>query len=261
MPTVDVDGATIPYTVHGEGPALVLIHGTGPGAPITWSHLIDHFSAAHTVLVPDLSGSEAAIDQGGPLSLETLASQVLAVLDDAGVHTASLVGFSLGAPVAVTVAASAPERVAKLVLAAGWSDSGDEYVRNFMTVWEQLAGQPETFGRFAALTAFSGSYLNLLGHDGVEALIPNMQPTPNLLRQIALNQRVYLGDALKALTAPTLIIGATWDRTIPVNLARDLHAAIPGSRYAELDSGHVLVLERPREFVELVGTFLRDDSA
>ncbi|MEV4170564.1 hypothetical protein [Nonomuraea sp. NPDC049709] len=52
-----------------------------------------------------------------------------------------------------------------------------------------------------------------------------------------------LGDLLPKITAPTLVIGNPRDYLVPVERAR----ALPGGEYAELDSGHVVVHERPAE--------------
>ncbi|MER5418861.1 alpha/beta fold hydrolase [Streptosporangium roseum] len=61
---------------------------------------------------------------------------------------------------------------------------------------------------------------------------------------------------LPLITAPTLVIGNTQDYLVPVEHSRELHRLIPGSRYAELDSGHVVVLERPAELTELIREFI-----
>ncbi|WP_228645775.1 alpha/beta fold hydrolase [Microtetraspora sp. AC03309] len=44
--------------------------------------------------------------------------------------------------------------------------------------------------------------------------------------------------------------------TVPVENSRELHAAIAGSEYAEIDSGHVVLMERPEEWVRLVAEFV-----
>lgn len=256
MPTVTAGNSRIPYRVVGTGgPGLVLVHGTGPGSGM-WDHLLDRFGAAHTVLLPELSGSQDAEDDGGELTVDLLADQVIAVIGDSGLAPVDVVGFSMGAPIAVAVAAGRPELVRRLVPAAGWTDPGDEYLRNMMTVWRGIADNPAAFGRFATLTGFSRDFLNSIGRDAVELNASFMQPTPGLLRQIDLNLRLDIRDLLPRVKAPTLVIGCGQDATIPVDNARRLHAALPGSRYAELDSGHVVVFERATQFTDTVLDFL-----
>jgi pimeloyl-ACP methyl ester carboxylesterase len=67
---------------------------------------------------------------------------------------------------------------------------------------------------------------------------------------------VDIRDKLRQINAPTLVIGNTQDHLIPVAHARALHAAIPGSEYAEPDSGHVVLHERPTEITTLIRDFV-----
>ncbi len=255
MPTVSAGTARVPYRVEGTGPRLVLVHGTGPGASITWGGLAGRFTGDRTVVMPDLSGSENAEDDGGELTVPLLAAQVVAVIEDTGAGPVDLAGFSLGAPVAAAVAATRPELVRRLVLAAGFARA-DEYLRNLMIVWRRLAGDAEAFGRLVTLTGFGRDFLEGLGREEVERLTSNLLPTPGVLRQVALNARLDIVGLLPAVHAETLVIGCTQDATVPVGNARELHAAIAHSVYAEIDSGHVVVLERPDAFADLVRDFV-----
>ncbi|MEV7774458.1 alpha/beta hydrolase [Kitasatospora sp. NPDC086791] len=257
MPTITVGTARIPYRVVGDGPeTLVLVHGTGPGSGM-WDGLLDSFTDRYTVLLPDLSGSEAAEDDGEPLTLETLADQVNAVIDHAGRGPADVFGFSLGAVVATAAAARRPDRVRRLVAAAGWiSAEQDEYLRLSMATWLSLADHPSAFGGYATLTAFSGGFLDRIGRAAVEANTAYLRPTPGTLRHIALNLGLDLTPLLPRVQAPALVIGCTQDATVPVRNARQLHAALPGSVYAEFDTGHIVLAEETEAFTRTVREFL-----
>ncbi|GLY32332.1 alpha/beta hydrolase [Kineosporia sp. NBRC 101731] len=258
MPTISVGSAKIPYRVTGEGPVLVLVHGTGPNAEIQFGHLLERF-AGNTVVVPDLSGTEPVIDDGAPLTVERLAEQVLAVIDDLGADQVDLAGFSLGSPVAVAVAARRPEVVRRLVLVAGWDlASADEYQRNMFRVWRRLADlDDDAFGRYSTFTGFSHGFLNTIGREQVEAIVPNLKPTPNLIRQIDLCQTLDVRELLPQVRAQTLVVGLADDATVPVAASGRLHAAIPGSQYQEVASGHVVPLEQPDAFVAAIRDFIQ----
>ncbi|GGK93873.1 alpha/beta hydrolase [Planomonospora parontospora subsp. parontospora] len=286
MPVVTVGNAQVHYTRTGTGPALVLVHGTGSaGAELTWGGIAHRFADRHTVIMPDLSGTDRTSDDGAPLTVEGLAEQVAAVIEDAvdttdGAGAAGtmgsagaavtagaagpavdVLGFSMGAPVAAALAASRPGLVRRLVMVAGWvRTDADEYVRNLFTLWRRLGTvDAEAFGRSVTMTGFSRGFLNTIGRDEVEKLVPNLPPTPGTLRHVDLDSRVDIRWLLPLVRAETLVVGCSQDATVPVGNSRDLHAAIPGSAYAEIDAGHVVFFEKPDEFVGLVRDFLVRD--
>jgi pimeloyl-ACP methyl ester carboxylesterase len=258
MPTLTVDGARVHYHRTGEGPALVLVHGTGSaGAAVNWGQITPRFAGHRTVIAPDLSGTEATVDDGGPLTAEGLAAQVVAVVEDAAEGPVDLLGFSMGASVTAAVAALRPDLVRRLVLAAGWAHTdGDAYLRSLFTLWQELGtASPAAFGRAVATTGFSRGFLNAIGRERFEALIPNMPPTEGTLRHIDYDLRVDIRHLLPRVQAHTLVVGATQDITVPVEHSRALHAAIAGSSYAEIDAGHVMFFEQEDAFVKLVTDF------
>ncbi|MFF5253967.1 alpha/beta fold hydrolase [Streptomyces leeuwenhoekii] len=258
MPTITVGDAHVHYGRTGSGPALVLVHGTGSaGAAVNWGRTTPAFAGHRTVITPDLSGTDATVDGGGPLTAEGLAAQVIAVIEDAADGPVDLLGFSMGATVAATVAALRPDLVRRLVLAAGWAHTdADAYLRSLFTLWRDLgSSDPASFGRAVTMTGFSRGFLNAIGHEQFEALIPNMPPTEGTLRHVAYDLRVDIRHLLPRIQAPTLVIGALQDSTVPVEHSRALHAAIADSSYAEIDAGHVMFFEQEDTFVKLVSEF------
>ncbi|MER6510808.1 alpha/beta hydrolase [Nonomuraea sp. NPDC001636] len=249
-----VSGTRVAYRTVGDGPGLVLLHGTGPGSS-TWNGLAERFADRNTVILPDLGGSDLVEDDGAPLTVEGLTEQLAAVIEDSGKAPVDLLGFSLGAVVALSLAATRPELVRRLIPVSGWAHTEDAYLRTALQTWLGLAGNPDAFARFSMLTAFSRRYLNSLDPEDLESRATYFRPHPNRLRQIDLGRRVDLRHLLPGITAPTLVVGAARDGLIPVENSRELHAAIPGSSYLELDTGHVSSVESPDDFVTLVRDF------
>ncbi|MFC4117081.1 alpha/beta fold hydrolase [Nonomuraea zeae] len=251
---LNVSGTRIAYRTLGDGPGLLLLHGTGPGS-MTWDGMAERLAARNTVILPDVGGSDLAEDDGGPLTVELLTEQLAAVIEDSGKAPVDLVGFSLGAVVALSLAATRPDLVRRLIPVSGPAHAEDAYLRTLTAVWLDLAEHPDGFARFAMMMGFSRHYLNSLSPEDLAKQAAFLQPSPDRLRQIDLVRRIEIRHLLPRIQTPTLVVGATHDALIPVESAREIHAAIPGSSYAELDTGHVSRTERPGEFIKLVQDF------
>jgi pimeloyl-ACP methyl ester carboxylesterase len=261
MPVVTADGATVHYTTSGSGPGLVLVAGTGLPAMINNGHLVPAFADRRTVILPDYAGSGDTIEPTGVLTVDILAGQVAAVAEAAADSPVDLVGYSLGAVVAAAVAATHTHLVRRLVLVAGWPSSDDPRQRLGFEVWQGLERTDhDLFTRFLQLSCFSAPFLSAIGADGVAQLIAGAPPiTEGMRRHIDLDGRADIRELLPKITAPTLVIGLTRDQVVPVEQARALHEAIEGSGFVEIDTGHLVVFERPDELVEIIQGFLLTD--
>jgi pimeloyl-ACP methyl ester carboxylesterase len=258
VPTVNANGASVHYTTTGSGPGLVMVAGTGLDAMTNYGHLLPAFADERTVILPDYAGSGATTEPAGELTVEILAGQVAAVAEAAADGPVDLVGYSLGAVVAAVVAATHTHLVRRLVLVAGWPNSDDARHRLGFEVWQGLERTDHAlFTRFLQLSCFSAPFLSAIGPEGVAQLIAAAPPiTEGMRRHIDLDGRADVRELLPKITAPTLVIGLARDQVVPLELARAMHEAIDGSGFVEIDSGHLVVFERPDELVAAVQGFL-----
>ncbi|MFD7628696.1 alpha/beta fold hydrolase [Streptomyces sp. NPDC059851] len=260
MPTIDVNGTPVHYTAQGHGPGLLFVHGTAADGESNFGHLREHFTDRRTVITPDYSGSGRTPLHADELSLEELADQVIGAARAVTDGPFDVVGFSLGAVVAAAAAAKHPELVRRLVVINGWARNDDPRQQLAVDLWRRLPDvDPEAFAAYSALMIFSPPFLAGFGSEGVKATVAGIRAELGTLRQIELDRRVDISDLLPSITARTLVIGSTRDALIPVEHSREIHAAVPGSAYAELDSGHMVVFERTAELVALLGDFLDQD--
>ncbi|GCE40088.1 2-hydroxy-6-oxo-6-phenylhexa-2,4-dienoate hydrolase [Rhodococcus wratislaviensis] len=114
-----VSGNDIFVAETGTGPAVVLLHGGGPGASgvSNYSRNIDALAQHYRVIVPDLPGygrSTKGVDQTDPFGY--LADSIRGLLDEMGIDTAHLVGNSYGGACALRLALDTPDRVEKMIL-------------------------------------------------------------------------------------------------------------------------------------------------
>jgi pimeloyl-ACP methyl ester carboxylesterase len=116
--SVPVIGGALDVGIHeGGGPPVVLIHGITANHH-TWEMVGDHLSDL-TLLAPDLRGRAGSASLPGPYGMRNHARDIVAILDHAGIDTATIVGHSMGGFVAAAFAVDHPERVAGLVLVDG----------------------------------------------------------------------------------------------------------------------------------------------
>ena len=97
--------------------AVLLLHGW-PDSSRMWDHQVTALAGAgHRVLAPDLRGFGLSDRPAGKAAytLDLLVADALAVMDDAGVERAAVVGHDWGAVLAWALAAAAPQRVSATV--------------------------------------------------------------------------------------------------------------------------------------------------
>src|SRR5512132_1726442 len=137
MPRVDVDGLTINYDVQGEGEPLLLIPYLSADHAC-YAFQLPAYTKHFSCIAIDLPGSGVSDKPPGPYSTEGYADQVAAFLAAIGVEQAHVAGMSLGAAVAIHLAARHPGRVRSLSLHSGWHAT-DDYLKIVVEQWRALA--------------------------------------------------------------------------------------------------------------------------
>jgi len=121
-----VNGLQLYYEVHGTGQPLVLI----PGGLMTIAQmgaLVPSLAQTRQVIAiePQAHGHTADIDR--PLSYEQLADDTAVLMAQLDLGRADVLGFSVGAGVALQVAVRHPDQVRKLVVLSGTFRGDGEY--------------------------------------------------------------------------------------------------------------------------------------
>lgn len=115
MPIVDNGGTPIYYETHGDGSPIVFVHGSG-GHHAAWWQQVVALRDSHTVVTLDLRGFG---NSGNDDTYDSLnfPGDIVAVLEDADLKDAVLVGQSIGAAAALKAALRVPERIRGVILA------------------------------------------------------------------------------------------------------------------------------------------------
>jgi 2-succinyl-6-hydroxy-2,4-cyclohexadiene-1-carboxylate synthase len=272
MTATEVDGLAWQVRVRGAGPPLLLLHGfTGRGSG--WGSHATAFARRFRVIVVDLPGHGRSGIPGDPrrASVERSADDLAAVLGDVTATPSHVLGYSLGARIALRLAIAHPGSVRRLVLESPSSGIADAAARA-----ERVAADEARAVR--------------LERDGIDAFVAEWEREPvfashatmpparrDRLRAERLHNRPAglaaslrgagqgamepLHDRLRGVAAPTLVLAGALDPA-GRDRAEAIATGIPGARLEIIDgAGHTPHLETPRIFRTLATAFLEEDPA
>jgi 2-hydroxy-6-oxonona-2,4-dienedioate hydrolase/4,5:9,10-diseco-3-hydroxy-5,9,17-trioxoandrosta-1(10),2-diene-4-oate hydrolase len=277
--TVTVAGEPIFVAETGDGPAVVMLHGGGPGASgvSNYSRNIDALAERFRVIVPDMPGygrSVKGVDQGDPFGY--LADMIRALLDELGIDSAHLIGNSYGGAAALRLALDTPDRVGMLVLMGpgGIGTTRAVPTAGLKCLLSYYGGDGPSRDK---LESFIRNYLVYEGASVPAELIelryqasidPEVVANPPLRRpsgptalRTLWRMDLTRDSRLKTLPTPTLVL---WGRDDKVNRPAGGPMLLNAMPNAELvmtsHTGHWMQWERAELFNQLVTEFLHTDS-
>src|SRR3954466_10144430 len=115
MNFIEANGVSLRYAVEGVGRPVVLIHEMG-GTLESWGLLAPLLAAKRRVVRYDTRGAGFSEKIRGPLTIDTMTADLIALLDRLGIkEKAALVGTAVGGAIALHTAARFPDRVAAVI--------------------------------------------------------------------------------------------------------------------------------------------------
>lgn len=267
MTRLAVNGVRLEVRSGGQGTPLLLLHGfTGRGA--SWGPHLPAFQRSHRTIVVDLLGhgrSDAPADPAR-YAVERQADDLAALARAVGARPADILGYSMGARIALALAVHHPAVVRRLVLespSAGIADHAERDRRRAAD--EALAetierdGVPAFVDRWEGQPMFaSHATLPVAAREGLRRQRLGHTPAglANALRGGGQGAMTPFQHRLGEVRAPTLVVVGSLD---PVGSQRATVVAggIPGARIEVVEgAGHTPHLERPAAFRRLVTVFL-----
>lgn len=248
------------YDDEGSGSAVVLLHGY-PFNRSMWREQTLALSKEYRVITPDLRGLGETTVTNEPATMQEMARDVAALLDELEIQRVVLGGLSMGGYVTLAFYRRFPLRVRALILAdtraqadtteaarnreeqaekilkEGMQAIADDFLKKVLAP-ATLSEKPETVER-------------------VREMILKTEPqgAANALRGMAL--RPDQTDFLEEILAPTLILVGSEDKLTPPADAELMRREIRGSRLEVIEgASHLSNLERPAEFNLALRSFL-----
>ena len=189
-----VNGVNYYYEIRGTGEPMLLLHG-GLGSIDMFAPVLPTFARARTVVAVDLQGHGRSSLGERPIRLQHIADDMSEILTQLGYDSVDAVGYSLGAGVALHLAARHPERVRRLVIiSAGYSQDG------FYP--EMLPQQAAVSGAIADTLKETPMYKSYV------AVAPHPEDFPKLLDRVGDFMRTPFNfeDDVKKIQAQTLLV-------------------------------------------------------
>jgi pimeloyl-ACP methyl ester carboxylesterase len=259
MASIVPGDSVLHYSLHGRnGPAVVLLHGLGSSGA-DWPEQQAALGGRYRLIAVDLPGHGASALPLGPLTVDSMATDVAALLERLDEAPAHVVGLSLGACVALRLALGAPARVRSLTL-----------VNPFARL--QLSGPGDLARIGLRLLLLGTAPMNRVAAHVARRLFPWPEQRDlyaSAVSSLAATSRAAYFASMRALARfdargqlcairqPTLVVTGDRDTSVPLAAKLALAAAIPRARLLVVPgSGHATPHDQPHAFNRALLDFL-----
>lgn len=233
------EGGRVAYASLGKGAPLVMLPGWLSHLRELWTHPASasarrKLAGGRRFVWYDRLGCGLSDRSGMELSLDNDIEQLRAVLDDAGIERADLIGYSLGGPPAAAFARRYPERVGRLVFCSAFARGSIIGSEEQMTALKQVVRAHWGLGSrtLASMLVPNGSSQDITWFSRFQRLAARADMAERLLQHL---WTLDVRDLLPELRVPTLILHNRDDRAIPLSAAEEIAALVPGARLDVLE--------------------------
>lgn len=247
----------------GDGPAVVMLHAF-PLDSGMFDRLVPLVTGAMRVVTVDLPGLGRSPVPTTVASMDQVAADVLEVMNTLAIESATVLGISTGGYAALQLAASAPQRVAALVLGSTTPYRIEPDVPS-----ERLAVADE-LERTRSTTAVADSADEGLGEtahreqpglvDQVRRTIAAADPSGVAWMARAIAARHDTAEVLRTFAGPVVLLFGAEDTATPPSRGEDmlsLRGDLPSSLAVLPSTGHLTPLETPQEVAAVLDDLLR----
>jgi 3-oxoadipate enol-lactonase len=255
---IKANGIDINYEIEGEGPVVTFSHSLACNLSM-WDEQVRALRSRYRVLRYDTRGHGQTSAPTGAYTLDQLADDLKGLLDGLGIRETHFVGLSMGGMIGQVFALKHPAMVQSLALC----DTTSRYAPGAAAIWEDRIKTVGAKGMepMAAPTLerwftapFRASHKALM--ERVGAMI-RATPAAGYIGCCHALTKISVTEKLRDVRCPAMVIVGEEDPGTPVEMAREIHAALPAAELAVLcRASHLSNLEQPEEFNRVLGGFL-----
>lgn len=269
---VETPGLRWHVQIAGEGPALLLLHGTG-AATHSWRDVLPLLAEDFSVIAPDLPGH--GFTTGRPsqgLTLPGMAAALTALLDKLDVRPELVAGHSAGAAIALQLVHERgeatpvvgfnpalmpfPGLAAKLFPSLAKALFVNPFVPRMLSGIARIPGET---GRF--LRRATGSQIDAAGITAYETLMGHHRHCGGAMEMMASWDLEALSRLLPQIENPVLLVHSSADSAIPLASVERAAKLIPDCRLEVLPGlGHLAHEEQPGRAADLIHTFAQQKT-
>lgn len=266
------DGVSIAYQVWGSGPVdLLYAPGFISHLDLLWAdpgyeRFFTRLGSVARMITYDKPGTGCSDPIPHVPSLEERMEDIRFVLDAAGSERAVVMGFSEGGPACALFAASAPERVASLILygsfACGPENAGPVQRERWDANKGTLDDMMDNWGSGGTIDFFAPGASGRFQRRAA-GVFERAAASPGMMRAlIEVVEHLDVRDVLPSVRVPTLVLHRGGDGAIPIEAGREFAELIPGARFVELPgSDHAFWLGDQGSVVEEIERFVTGGHA
>lgn len=258
------EGRRVRYGACGEGPALVMVHGT-PWSSFNLRHLIDGLSQDHSVYYYDLLGYGASDKSPGDVSLAVQNRVLDALLTHWQLERPYIIGHDFGGATVLRTHLLNERDFEKMVLInpvalSPWGSPFFQHVRRHESAFAGVPGYIHE--------AIVRAYVGTAAHQPLNeaTLTAIVEPWLGSVGQAAFYRQIAQADSVYTeeietrypkIERPVLILWGEEDSWIPIERGERLHRLIPSSHFRRIPgAGHLVIEEKPEELLSEIRAFL-----
>jgi 3-oxoadipate enol-lactonase len=231
------------YEEHGEGKAVLLIHGF-PFDHSIWSEVSAGLAGKARLILPDLRGFGQSPSPDGVYSMRLMAEDIAALMDRLEIKKAVLAGHSMGGYISLAFAQAYPERIAGLALVTSQAVADTPERRQARL---RLADEVKRKGVKAVVAANLERYSpNPDIRERTRTVMMQSQKKGVIAALKGMAERPDFTEVLSHLAVPGVVIAGELDAIVTLEKAREMAQMLPRGWVVEIPGGgHMPMFEAP----------------